>query len=61
LLNPLDKKTRKTLDKGMEKLPDLKQKKYVYLWTKYSLESRRNVEKRKAFKEKFKEYLGIAE
>lgn len=37
----------------------IKQKKYVYIWTKYSLESRRNLEKRKAFKEKLKEYLNI--
>jgi transposase len=37
----------------------IKQKKYVYIWTKYSLESRINLEKRQAFKEKLKEYLNI--
>ncbi len=38
----------------------LKQKKYVYIWAKYSLESKQDPEKRKAFKEKLKEYLKIA-
>jgi hypothetical protein len=37
----------------------LKQKKYVYLWAKYSLESKRNPEKRTAFKIKLAEYLKI--
>jgi transposase len=37
----------------------LEQKKYVYLWAKYSLESKRNPEKRKAFKKKIEEYLRI--
>jgi len=37
----------------------LEQKKYVYLWAKYSLEAKRNPEKRKAFKEKIEEYLRI--
>jgi len=37
----------------------LEQKKYVYIWTKYSLESKRDPEKRKAFKEKLSEYLRI--
>jgi len=37
----------------------LKQKKYVYLWAKYSLESKRNEKSRKAFKEKIEEYLKI--
>lgn len=37
----------------------LKQKKYVYLWAKYSLEAKRNLEKRKAFKKKIEEYLKI--
>jgi len=37
----------------------LKQKKYVYIWTKYSLESKRNPEKRTAFKIKIAEYLKI--
>jgi len=37
----------------------LKQKKYVYLWAKYSLESNRNEKSREAFKEKIEEYLKI--
>ena len=37
----------------------LKQKKYVYLWAKYSLESKINPDKRTAFKEKISEYLKI--
>ena len=37
----------------------LERKKYVYLWAKYSLESKRNPEKRKAFKKKIEEYLKI--
>jgi transposase len=37
----------------------LEQKKYVYIWTKYSLESRRDPEKREAFKKKLSEYLSI--
>ena len=37
----------------------LKQKKYVYLWAKYSLESQQNSEKRTAFKIKMTEYLEI--
>lgn len=37
----------------------LKQKKYVYIWAKYSLESKRNPEKRTAFKIKIAEYLKI--
>jgi transposase len=37
----------------------LSRKKYVYLWAKYSLESKRNFSKRKAFKEKIEEYLKI--
>jgi transposase len=35
----------------------LKQKKYVYLWAKYSLESKRNEKSREAFREKIEEYL----
>jgi transposase len=35
----------------------LEQKKYVYLWAKYSLEVKRNPEKRKAFQKKIEEYL----
>jgi transposase len=38
----------------------LEQKKYVYLWEKYSLEIKRNPEKRKALKKKIEEYLRIA-
>lgn len=34
-------------------------KKYVYLWAKYSLEAKRDPEKRKAFKKKIEEYLKI--
>ncbi len=37
----------------------LERKKYVYLWAKYSLEAKRNPEKRKAFKKKIEEYLKI--
>lgn len=37
----------------------LKQKKYSYIWAKYSLEDRQNPEKRKAFKEKLARYLAI--
>ena len=37
----------------------LEQKKYVYLWAKYSLEVKRNPEKRKAFKKKIEEYIRI--
>ena len=37
----------------------LQRKKYVYIWAKYSLESKQNPEKRKAFKEKISEYLRI--
>ena len=37
----------------------LKHKKYVYIWAKYSLESKRNPEKRTAFKIKIAEYLKI--
>lgn len=38
----------------------LKQKKYVYIWGKYSLESQQNREKRELFKEKLSEYIRIA-
>jgi transposase len=37
----------------------LKQKKYVYIWAKYSLESKINPEKKTAFKIKIAEYLKI--
>ena len=37
----------------------LKKKKYVYIWAKYSLESKRNPEKRTAFKIKIAEYLKV--
>lgn len=37
----------------------LKQKKYVHLWAKYSLESKRNPEKRKVFYQKLQEYFKI--
>jgi len=37
----------------------LKRKKYAYLWTKYSLEAKRNPQKREAFKEKIEAYLKI--
>lgn len=37
----------------------LEQKKYVYIWAKYSLESKREPEKRTAFKHKMLEYLKI--
>ena len=37
----------------------LEQKKYVYIWAKYSLEVKRNPGKRKAFKKKIEEYLRI--
>jgi transposase len=38
----------------------LKKKKYVYIWTKYSLEDRQDPEKRKEFKKRLDEYLRIA-
>ena len=38
---------------------DIRAKKYVYLWAKYSLEAKRDPEKRKAFKQKLEEYLSI--
>ncbi len=37
----------------------LERKKYVYLWAKYSLEAKRDPEKRKEFKKKIEEYLRI--
>jgi len=37
----------------------LEKKKYVYLWAKYSLEVKRDPEKREAFKKKIEEYLRI--
>jgi len=37
----------------------LKRKKYVYLWAKYSLEFKRDKQKRKVFKNKLLEYLRI--
>jgi transposase len=37
----------------------LDRKKYVYIWSKYSLEDKWDEEKRKAFKKKLKEYLEI--
>lgn len=38
----------------------LKRKKYVYLWAKYSLEDKWNLDKRTAFQQKLEEYLKIA-
>ncbi len=38
----------------------LKRKKYAYLWAKYSLEDKQNLEKRKEFKERFENHLLIA-
>lgn len=38
----------------------LKQKKYVYLWAKYSLEDKQNRTKREAFKEKLLGYLAAS-
>lgn len=35
----------------------LEPKKYVYIWAKYSLDDKRDPEKRKAFKQKIAEYL----
>ncbi|MBC1280065.1 IS630 family transposase [Nostoc sp. UCD121] len=37
----------------------LAKKKYVYLWARYSLEDKQDIEKRKLFKEKLAEYLKI--
>ena len=37
----------------------ISKKKYVYLWSKYSLDHKQDPEKRKAFKEKLEEYLRI--
>lgn len=39
----------------------LKSRKYVYIWSKYSLEERQDPEKRKLFKAKLSEYMKIAE
>ena len=39
----------------------LEKKKYVYLWAKYSLESKQNPTKREAFKEKLQGYLAATE
>ena len=39
----------------------ISKKKYVYLWSKYSLDHKQDPDKRKAFKEKLEEYLGLAE
>ena len=38
----------------------LKQKKYVYLWAKYSLEDKQNPLKRNEFKQKLAQYLELA-
>jgi hypothetical protein len=38
----------------------LKQKKYVYLWAKYSLEDKQNPLKRSEFKQKLAQYLELA-
>ncbi|OUL32856.1 hypothetical protein BV372_18195, partial [Nostoc sp. T09] len=38
----------------------LKQKKYVYLWAKYSLEDKQDPTKREAFKEKLQGYLSAS-
>ena len=38
----------------------LAQKKYVYLWAKYSLEDKQEPEKRKLFKKKLEEYIKIS-
>jgi len=38
----------------------LKAKKYVYLWAKYSLEDKQNLEERSLFKQKLAKYLRIA-
>jgi transposase len=39
----------------------LRKKKYVYIWTKYSLEDKQDQKRRKAFKEKLDEYLKLAQ
>ena len=52
----LEKKTGIQLS-GSQIRRILKQKKYSYIWAKYSLEDRQNPEKRKAFKEKLTRYL----
>jgi len=39
----------------------LRRKKYVYIWTKYSLEDKQDQKRRKAFKEKLDEYLKLAQ
>ena len=44
---------------GLQVRRILEQKKYVYLWAKYSLEVKKNPEKRKLFKKKIAEYLRI--
>ena len=54
----LEKKTGIKLS-GSQVRRILSRKKYVYLWAKYSLESKRNPSLRKAFKQKIEEYLKI--
>jgi transposase len=59
LANYLEKETGIKLS-GSQIRRILAQKKYVYLWAKYSLEDKQDPEKRKAFKGKLLEYLEIA-
>lgn len=59
LANHLEKETGIKLS-GSQVSRILQRKKYVYIWAKYSLESKQNPEKRKAFKEKLAEYIKIA-
>ena len=59
LANHLEKQTGIKLS-GSQVRRILERKKYVYLWAKYSLESKQDPEKRKRFKEKLRNYLLIA-
>jgi transposase len=59
LANHLEKETEIKLS-GSQVRRILERKKYVYLWAKYSLESKQDPAKRKTFKEKIKNYLLIA-
>lgn len=54
----LEEKTGISLS-GSQVTRILETKKYVYIWSKYSLEDKWDKKKRKAFKKKLKEYLKI--
>ena len=45
---------------SLDEKKNLKKKKYVYIWTKFSLEDKQYKELRKAFEEKLDDYLRLA-